>query len=179
MASAVVVAFVVVEFPVMTRLPLMVEEALERKPVRVESPPAESVVKDAAPAVNASAPMLIEPKFPVIEPESRAPVRTMLSWTAFGKVEEMDGMPPAEVMRTPLFAVAIEERVSAAEVYRSVLVPPKVVTPVPPLKTVSTPVVSERATPSVEVATRAYPEPVPRKISPNAGTAVRPVPPYR
>ena len=32
-ANAVVVALVVVEFPVMTRFPLIVEEAAERKPV--------------------------------------------------------------------------------------------------------------------------------------------------
>ena len=37
-AKFVVVAFVVVEFPVMTRLPLMVEEAVERKPARVVAP---------------------------------------------------------------------------------------------------------------------------------------------
>ncbi len=37
-AKAVVVAFVVVELPVITKLPLMVEEAEERKPARVVAP---------------------------------------------------------------------------------------------------------------------------------------------
>jgi len=42
MAKAVVVAFVVVELPTMTRLPLMVEEALLRKPA-VVSPPLKAI----------------------------------------------------------------------------------------------------------------------------------------
>lgn len=37
-ASAVVVAFVVVALPVITKLPLMVEDAVERKPARVVAP---------------------------------------------------------------------------------------------------------------------------------------------
>ena len=72
-ARLVVVALVVVELPVMTRLPFTVEEAVERKPARVESPEAERVVKEAAPPVIASAPTLIEPKLEVMEPESSAP----------------------------------------------------------------------------------------------------------
>jgi hypothetical protein len=40
----------------------------------------------------------------------------MLSWVALGMVEEIEGTPPDEVMRTPLLAVVIEERVLADEV---------------------------------------------------------------
>ena len=69
----VVVALVVVEFPVMTKLALMVEEALERKPVKVESPEAERVVKEPAPPVMASAPTSMEPNPEVMEPVPRAP----------------------------------------------------------------------------------------------------------
>ncbi len=56
--------------------------------------------------------------------------------------------------------------------------PPNVVRPVPPLFTGSVPVVSESAMPRVLVATSAYPEPVPRRICPKVGVAVRPVPPF-
>ena len=50
------------------------EEADERNPpVKVASDEAERVVKEAAPPVMLSAPMLIAPKLEVMEPESNAP----------------------------------------------------------------------------------------------------------
>ena len=42
-------------------------------PVLVNAPVLESEVKDPAPAVKASAPILMEPKLAVMEPESRTP----------------------------------------------------------------------------------------------------------
>ena len=55
MAKAVVVALVVVEFPVMTRLPFTVEEADERKPpVRVASEVTERVEESVAAPVTPS-----------------------------------------------------------------------------------------------------------------------------
>ena len=46
------------------------------------------------------------PKPEAMEPETSAPVLVMLSWVAVGMVEEMEGTPVPEVMRTPLLAVA-------------------------------------------------------------------------
>jgi len=55
-------------------------------------------------------------------------------------------------MRTPLLPVVIEAKLSAVVVYNKVLVPPKVVRPVPPRATAKVPVVSEIAIFKVEVA---------------------------
>ena len=54
----------------------------------------------------------------------------------------------------------------------------KEVAPVPPRATASVPVVSAMSMPRVEVATSAYPEPVPRRICPKVGVDERPVPPF-
>jgi hypothetical protein len=52
-----------------------------------------------------------------------------------GSVVESEGTPLLLVTRTALLAVAILLKVSAAVVYRMVLAPPNVVSPVPPLLT--------------------------------------------
>src|SRR5207253_1934462 len=70
------------------------------------------------------------------------PRLVMFPCTTVGNVDDIDGTPPPSVTNTPLFPVAIDERVSAAVVYRIVLTPPNVVTPVPPCATVNVPVTS-------------------------------------
>jgi hypothetical protein len=49
-------------------------------------------------------------------PLAIVPSEVMLACTADGRVEEIEGTPPEEVMRVPLFPVTIEESVSAAVV---------------------------------------------------------------
>ena len=63
------------------------------------------------------------PKPEAIVPETKAPVLVMLSWVAVGMVEEMEGTPVPEVMRTPLLAVAKPVTVLAPLEYNSVLAP--------------------------------------------------------
>ena len=72
-ARFVVVAFVVVAFETERLVIVLVPLFARMPPESVASPDAESVVNDAAPAVRASAPMLMLPKFDVMEPESRMP----------------------------------------------------------------------------------------------------------
>ena len=61
-ARFVVVAFVVVEFPVMTRLPLIVEDAEERKPPEsVERPVTPTVEENVAAPVTISVPVVVAP----------------------------------------------------------------------------------------------------------------------
>ena len=68
------------------------------------------------------------------------------------------GVPPLMASTNPFVPAAIDASVSAAVVYRSVLVPPKVETPVPPeatgrsLPKVSVPFVSNAMSGTVEVA---------------------------
>lgn len=68
------------------------------------------------------------------------------------------GVPPDIARTKPLVPAAIDESVSAAVVYKSVLVPPKVETPVPPedtasgLPSVRLPFVSIESAALVEVA---------------------------
>src|ERR1051325_5462802 len=53
------------------------------------------------------------------EPEVTTPNLVILSWTALGKVEEMDGTPAPEVIRTPLLAVANPAMVLFEEEYNN------------------------------------------------------------
>ena len=82
----------------------------EARPVRVNE------VREPAPAVRAFDPMLMEPKPVLMDPEQRTPDLVILSWTAFGRVVFMNGVPPAVVTRTLSFAVAKDARLSAVVV---------------------------------------------------------------
>ena len=64
---------------------------------RVAACEAPRVVKEAAPAVRASTPMLIAPKFPVMDPESRAPT----------VVREEDRIPPPKALAVKTSVPAI------------------------------------------------------------------------
>ncbi len=59
---------------------------------------------------------MIEPNPDAMDPEESAPVEVMFPCTAVGSVEEMEGAPAPDVMSVPLFAVVMEESVSAAVV---------------------------------------------------------------
>ena len=86
MANDVVVAFVVVEFPVITRLPFTVDDAEERNPARVARALVESVLKDAFPETL----RFVVVAFVVVE----FPVMMMLPL----KVEDADTRIPSVVV---------------------------------------------------------------------------------
>lgn len=85
--------------------------------VMLEIAPAESILRvpEPDPVLIPVVPLIVVPvivfavamvpKPEAIEPEARAPVPVILPWTAVGSVEEIEGTPVPEVMRTPLFPV--------------------------------------------------------------------------
>ena len=117
--------------------------------------PVIAVVCPVPPLAIGTAPLnVLVPKLRVkpapVAPDVRVPVPVIFPCTADGKVELIDGTPAPLVIKIPLFAVVIFERVSAAVVKRMVFVPPKVVRPVPPAATPSVPNVIGLPTPPPE-----------------------------
>ena len=83
MASAVVVAFVVVELPKIVRLPLIVEDAEEINPASVESPETESVLWSIEEPVVVAPPRMVRP-VPLVAPPIVEEAFTMMPMVEVG-----------------------------------------------------------------------------------------------
>ena len=155
-------ALVVVELPVMVRLPSMVEDAVEMKPARVASP----VLRVLAPISMLPKPEFIDPEFstPVVTKEVSPGYPVVFVRTPEAGVPRAGVTRAGDVAKTsapdPVSQVTAVAKLADDGVPSQSATPePKDIIPVPPLETARVPVVSERAMFKEDVAMSFQAEP--------------------